>query len=84
MSKSTTETTSYRITQPANGADLGIYAGASEAAALLAMHRDAGYGPGVVTLEPGADDVTFCDDDAAGEYREMCGGVDAYEITEAE
>ncbi len=33
----------YQITQTASGADLGIYEGATEADALDALARDAGY-----------------------------------------
>lgn len=39
----------YRITSR-SGADHGTYSGATPAEALLAMHRDAGYGPDRVQL----------------------------------
>ena len=65
---------SYRITYKPDGVDYGIYDGETEAEALLAMYRDAGYGPDRVWID--GDDVVFDSD----ETRAMAGGVDAWTI----
>lgn len=66
--------TRYRITSR-SGADHGTYSGATPAEALLAMHRDAGYGPDVVWLDEDSDPV-FCDD----QMRYALGGVTDWHI----
>jgi hypothetical protein len=44
--------TTYRIISAA-GADMGIFEADSQAGAILAMHREAGYGPSAVRLVDG-------------------------------
>jgi hypothetical protein len=56
------------------GADYGTWEGTSPAAALLALHRDAGYGPETVDLVDG--ELVFGSDDD----RELCGDVDDWVI----
>lgn len=57
--------------------DMGIWEGDTEAHALLAMLRDAGYGPDQVWLD--GEDLFF----AAEDYEKMCGRRDAWLIRQA-
>ena len=66
--------TTYRIHSTA-GADFGTYVAATPAAALLALHRDAGYDESAVVLKDG--ELSF----GAG-YREICGDVSDWDIAE--
>jgi len=68
----------FRITST-RGADYGIFEGETDTAALLAMHRDAGYGPDRVWIDADGE-LAFADD----ELRGMCGGVDDWTIEEVE
>ena len=64
--------TTYRIHSSA-GIDFGTHDAPTPDAALLLVHRDAGYGADVVTLEDG--DLVFSGDNEA-----LLGGVDAWDI----
>ncbi len=64
-------TNHYQITSRA-GKEFGVWSGASPAAALAAMHRDAGYSK--VRAQGGA--VIFADADSA----RVCGGLDSWEV----
>jgi hypothetical protein len=72
----------YRITSTA-GAPSGIWVADSEAEALLAMHRDAGCGADIVTVDAYGR-MAFADDGApegaGASYREMLGGIDDWNI----
>lgn len=63
----------YRIESKA-GEICGTYHGETPAEALLAMHREAGYGPDDAWIED--DELCFRDDDT----REMCGDTTAWII----
>lgn len=67
----------YRISSKA-GADFGIWEGDSPAQALLALHRDAEYGPDIVWLEDDA--FVF----ATEEDRELIGGLSSWTVREIE
>jgi hypothetical protein len=63
----------YVITSRA-GKVLGSFEGQTAAEALLALHRDAGYGPRQVWVEDG--ELHFdCE-----ETRALCGGLEAYSV----
>jgi hypothetical protein len=56
------------------GADYGEWEGDSKAEALLALHREAGYGKDKVWLEDG--NLKF----KSYEYRQLIGGVDDWHV----
>ena len=70
--KTVTVTSNFRITSRA-GVDHGVYAGATEAHALAAMHRDAGYD---VSVDDEGRLIFASDDDRA-----LCGDGEVWEIT---
>lgn len=67
----------YRITSKAR-ADHGVWEGATPAAALLAMHRAAGYNANDVDIDLDGKSLWFRD----LETEQMCGDVDAWTIEE--
>lgn len=71
--------TTYEIFSK-NGDNFGAFTGDSPAAALLAMHRDAGLQPDQVWLDEGDDDLTFGDEDV----ERAAGGLDAWRVEERE
>lgn len=71
--------TTYEIFSK-NGDSFGTFQGDSPAAALLAMHRDAGVGPDQVWLNAGDDDISFADEDV----ERAAGGLDAWRVVAQE
>ena len=60
-----------------SGNVMGIFSGDTPAEALLACHREAGYGEDVVWLHKDGK-LAFADDDAW----DLCGGVDDWFVEE--
>lgn len=64
------------------GHEYGLFEGATPAEALLALHRDAGYGPDVVSMDGGR--LRFAEGDGvSASPRDLLGDVDDWEIVPA-
>ncbi|CAO3460775.1 hypothetical protein [Azospirillum argentinense] len=67
----------FRITSD-TGLGMGEFEGATNAEALLALHREVGYGDDVVWLEEGDSYLTF----SSAENEQLLGDIGDWHITE--